>query len=92
MDYRPICDCGAYHFPHKLGGGKCDGSAYAEYYSLHVGSSCEGCNCYQGGCDVIAGKEKIKYGECYVEAYGGGHVRLEPADHEIDEYNCEYML
>lgn len=68
-DLRPICTCSAYKFPHRVGG-KCDGSAFTEYYYTYVRSLCGSCNCNNSnsGCDVSNGAESIKLAECYVEA------------------------
>ena len=80
IDTRPVCTCGAYAFPHKLGGGKCDGSTFAEHQYYYVRSECEYCNCNTGyQCDVITGQEAIAHGDCYQEAVrnGGGVVDIE---------------
>ena len=68
-DPRPICDCDAYPFPHKIGG-KCQGTAFVGFYFFHNGdrSVCKQCNCYSdGNCDVFDGRESILEGECYRE-------------------------
>jgi hypothetical protein len=64
------CTCSAYRFPHRFGGGECDGSAVAEdYWDAHWGDGlCAQCNCCRGSfCDVVAGAEDAKYGRCYQE-------------------------
>ena len=87
-DYRPICDCGSYNFPHKLGGGRCTGDTYAEYYFLHDRSECEYCQCNNDTyCDIVTGQESIRHAACYTDALHsnpGGHVTLEyvPEEHE----------
>lgn len=72
-----ICrSCSAYKFPHRLGGGKCDGSEWAESYRANDGDMCFRCNCNRSegpnGCDVINGAEDIREGDCYQE-----HLRRE---------------
>ncbi len=71
IDTRPICDCSAYKFPHKIGG-KCKGIAFATFHFYQVRSSCEFCNCFCDdrtpiSCDVVDGKEPIASGDCYRE-------------------------
>ncbi len=53
------CNCSAYNFPHRLGGGKCSGSEWAESYFMTVGECCKQCNCNNGGCEVATGQENI---------------------------------
>lgn len=88
-DMRPICNCGAYAFPHKLGGGRCDGSTFAEHYHLHQRNGCEFCNLnHNSTCDAITGQEHIKYGDCYTDALYNGpgyHVPLEYIPDEEEE-------
>lgn len=71
-DPRPICDCNAYNFPHKVGG-KCNGSEFANFHFYNVKSECEFCNCLNDdqtpiSCDVVDGTESIYEGECYRDA------------------------
>lgn len=67
-DQRPICDCNAYRFPHKVGG-RCTGAAFAEWHFYNDRSCCEFCNCLRddGRCDAVMGLESIKEAECYQE-------------------------
>jgi hypothetical protein len=78
-DQRVICTCGAYKFPHKIGG-KCDGSAFAEYCFVFERSNCSMCNCNRGDSyDVVQGSESIEHGECYIDfkhRYPGQHLPL----------------
>lgn len=78
-DDRPICTCSAYKFPHRVGG-RCTGSAFAEFHFYNVGSSCEYCNCKNiSHCDVATGQESIDEAECYIEAkhsYPGEYLQL----------------
>lgn len=58
------CLCGAYLFPHRLGGGKCSGSAWAQSYKEFEGECCALCSCERHGeCSVADGREKIKWCE-----------------------------
>ena len=80
-DDRPICTCGAYGFPHRIGG-KCDGSVFAEHYHSWIAKDCYQCNCnHNNQCEVVTGQESIQMGECYQERlhyYPGEYLPLEP--------------
>lgn len=87
-DLRPVCDCSAYNFPHKIGG-KCSGSAFAEHHFYNDKSCCEFCNCLNDdrtpkSCDVVDGTESIHEGECYRDA-----VKHNPKEHLILSFNFE---
>lgn len=62
-DRQVTCKCSAYKFPHRIGGGRCDGSDWAYSYMTLVGTDCISCNCLRapGECDVVNGTESIKY-------------------------------
>ena len=65
VDSRPICTCGAYDFPHRVGG-RCDGSAFAEYMWYYDNQYCQFCNCNNNNqCEVVTGQESIKEAECF---------------------------
>lgn len=67
-DYRPICTCSVYGFPHRIGG-KCRGSTFTNFYFLNIQTLCDECNCKEDNvCEVGVGKESIKEAECYIEA------------------------
>lgn len=54
------CQCNAYSHPHRLGGGKCDGSAWCESIRSIDSYHCECCNKNDNGqCQVITGQEDI---------------------------------
>lgn len=58
------CTCGIYHFPHRMFGGRCNGSLYIEkYWSEHYGAgACNICSCFVDGvCQVLLGQEHVKY-------------------------------
>ena len=75
-DTRPICTCGAYKHPHRVGG-RCKGVAFADNYFHYNGSACKFCNSNCGSCEVADGKESIKEAECYQEAVNNGDRYLE---------------
>lgn len=57
------CLCSAYDFPHRLGGGSCSGTEWAEAYHLLITEQCNYCNCLNNGvCEVATGQEDI--GNC----------------------------
>lgn len=71
------CGCDAYKFPHRIGGGKCTGSQWAEFYHNNIRSECDGCNCTDGAdCDVADGRESINECEAAVEMDKMGHVLI----------------
>lgn len=87
-DQRPICDCSAYNFPHKIGG-KCTGKAFAEFHFYNDKSQCEFCNCCNDDrtpktCDVVDGTESISEAECYRDA-----VKYNPKEHLTLSFNFE---
>ena len=63
------CQCSAYRFPHRFGGGRCNGQNLVDdYWESHWGSGeCKNCNCLTEmdgilSCDVYVGGDKPK--EC----------------------------
>lgn len=81
-DPRPICNCKAYSFPHKCGGGKCTGKVFTEFYLHNIKEHCSQCNCFNdenNTCDVADERESLKHGECYQEAlsqHSGEHLQI----------------
>lgn len=77
--------CGAYDFPHKVGG-KCKGEKFIEHYLYYNREFCDQCNCFnEGACDVLCGREDIKHAECFQERlhmYPGEHLPIEVTYHE----------
>jgi len=64
MDNRPICNCNAYKFPHRVGG-KCKAHDFV-LFNFQNKTHCEFCNCLNdNSCDVLDGVESIKEAECY---------------------------
>lgn len=49
------CKCGAYSFPHRFGGGKCDGLVIV--IAAAGSSHCHYCHMNNNGCEVIKGQE-----------------------------------
>ncbi len=85
----PTCLCPSYKFPHRLGGGLCDGSEFIRSIRdnpLHK-DDCEYCNLLNketGECEVLEGREKIKYCDAlryYKDSYG---VKLSPMHKKHD--------
>lgn len=86
-DPRPICKCKAYRFPHKLGGGKCDGLAFTEYNFQFNREHCQYCNCNSGTyCEVSTGQENLKEGECYLDAVKNQQGETVTLQFEPDKY------
>lgn len=46
------CRCGAYSFPHRFGGGSCNGM-----WLVEPGANCHQCQLNNGGCEVAKGQE-----------------------------------
>ena len=69
------CYCKAYSFPHRIGGGLCNGSQWAEDYMTWVREECELCNCLRSDsvCDVVTGVEDFKHCEGFQD-----HLRRQP--------------
>jgi hypothetical protein len=67
------CTCRAYPFPHRLNGGKCDGSKWAEKYFYQIRTECQYCNnnC-ETHCDVAQGRESIENCEGAIEELRSG--------------------
>lgn len=64
--HQVTCECSAYDFPHRIGGGACTGSGWCGSYKEIDSSLCEDCNCFESGeCQVETGQEKFKHGDCY---------------------------
>lgn len=58
------CRCHKYSFPHRLGGGKCTGSEWAQSYRFTINTECKRCACCKkSSCDVADGAEDIGYCE-----------------------------
>lgn len=86
-DPRPICNCSAYPFPHKIGG-KCKGIDFAEFFFYQGGERevCNQCNCLNGDkCDVVEGLESINEAECYRE-----RLKYNPSEHLPLELDLDY--
>lgn len=60
------CQCRAYEFPHRFGGGACNGIAIVE--SNVGGALCQYCHLMNDGCEVLKGQEDAR--ECaYVQDF-----------------------
>ena len=69
--YEQTCVCGAYGFPHRFGGGRCQGISIVanQWHENFGGGDCEGCNLVNKQecapyCEVLMGQEKTA--ECPV--------------------------
>jgi hypothetical protein len=64
------CRCGAYPFPHRMFGGHCTGFNFVRQYweALYGSGNCATCiNYVDGDCEVVSGKEDVKYCEALME-------------------------
>ena len=61
MKKQITCLCSSYNFPHRLGGGKCNGREWAEFYFFMDSGECSSCifNC-ESSCEVAEGLDNIK--------------------------------
>jgi len=67
--FQVTCWCSSYKFPHRLGGGSCDGGSWAKFIRETLSSEeCITCNCGQdgNGCDVQDGREDVKHCEYFM--------------------------
>lgn len=53
--HQVTCTCQAYDFPHRFGGGRCNGLSIVE--SAIGGEHCHSCHLLNGGCEVLKGQE-----------------------------------
>lgn len=64
--YEKTCDCGAYKFPHRMLGGRCEGFAIVINEFSSDQSQCTDC-IYQDdqhSCQIIDGIEDVKHATC----------------------------
>lgn len=71
-EYEFTCDCGAYEFPHRIFGGRCQGhKVVADLYDENCfGTSGECRDCVlndHGMCQVLDGIENAKNAPCLIE-------------------------
>ena len=73
-----VCECGAYAYPHRLTGGKCDGSEWAGSYYLHIREECEYCQLNNMNiCEVATGQESVRHCAAYQTfIHSGDDTRL----------------
>jgi hypothetical protein len=74
------CYCGVYTkpaFPHRINGGRCNGSSWAESYRRFESEMCHGCpfnsDDEETGCEVAGGRESIYECPAYWE-----HLKTQP--------------
>lgn len=66
MRKQVTCRCPAYDFPHRMGGGSCNGIAIVE--KSFPGNLCYDCLLFNNGCEVLNGSEHPR--ECaYVQDF-----------------------
>jgi len=74
------CNCTAYNFPHRFGGGKCTGFSIVEaHWSLYYGyhDSCQACDSFKDGqCDVINGVESFEECEVFQEFINYNEIKV----------------
>jgi len=73
------CNCSAYNFPHRLSGGKCTLSKFANRtFEENYGSGiCGNCNCFNNGiCEVSEGIESPDYCEAIIEIESFHEIKL----------------
>jgi hypothetical protein len=91
--FQVTCRCSAYKFPHRIGGGRCNGSAWAECYHIYVQDDCAFCNHNNNGtCEVWTGQEPIKECQAFEAAmFNEVDPKLPAEEFEIIEriYGCE---
>jgi hypothetical protein len=79
------CRCHAYHFPHRLGGGRCTAELWVESYQLYIGTACVQCM-YNVAfpCEVAKGIESIKHCEGYLDyVHRQLHIRLPMSEQDL---------
>ena len=79
------CCCASYSFPHRIGGGRCNGQEWTQSYFYLVKDMCEGCTCNNNytsaaqaersnTCDVVEGLEDINHCEGFRD-----HLSAQPS-------------
>lgn len=61
------CECNAYEFPHRIGGGTCTGDQWCASFRIIDSSLCNSCNCFGSECEAATGQDSFKNGDCYEE-------------------------
>jgi len=68
INNQVTCYCSAYNFPHRIGGGICNGTEWAESYNLYITKACNNCNCLSNdSCSVASGQESYQECEGYID-------------------------
>lgn len=69
------CQCNAYSFPHRFGGGSCNGLPLVEYcWENRI--SCYHCTLNNNGCEVVKGQESVKECPYVIEFCNYNEVKL----------------
>lgn len=74
MRKQVTCHCSAYDFPHRFGGGACNGQSIVE--TKFGGEYCASCPAFNNGCDVLRGVESPKECEYVIEFCEYHEVKL----------------
>lgn len=69
------CQCSAYSFPHRFGGGSCNGLSVVEK-TWSEQSFCKNCHLKNYGCEVLRGIESPKECEGVIEIIHLYEVKL----------------
>lgn len=60
-----ICICNAYDYPHRLGGGNCNGSEWCISFRSIDSYDCQQCNHNTNDeCDITTGQEELNTTDC----------------------------
>lgn len=75
--HQVTCHCRAYDFPHRFGGGSCNGMSIVE--SKCGGQLCITCPAFlgsEGGCDVLRGSESPRECQYVIEFCEYNEVKI----------------
>lgn len=72
--HQVTCRCSAYRFPHRFGGGACDGMSIV--IDRFPGSGCRTCHLNNNGCEVINGQEHPRECEYVIDFTHYHEVKL----------------
>jgi hypothetical protein len=74
------CSCASYPFPHRFGGGHCNGiTIVVEQWERNFGTSepCKDCLANAGTlCEVVSGGESVTVCEAYIEFVESNEIKV----------------
>lgn len=80
-----VCRCAAYHFPHRMTGGRCTGShiVFEAWERNYGGGDCRDCNSLEDrdgcrSCQVVEGAEAISECPVWQEFAGRNEIPVAP--------------